>query len=336
MPDDTRPAAVLTGTGGEALGLEDRDVAGSNREVRPVEGGGEDRCEAASGEVVSRRVWPAGGLAGIGDEAAPDLDGQLSAVTSLGWDAVELRTVDGTALSDVDRPGRVRVVAAVRAAGLRVVCLDSRIGGWAGTVADPFERDLAELRVLVEYARALDTRYVRIMSYPNAGLPEPAWRREVVDRVRRLADVAEAAGITLLHENCVGWAATSAERALDLLDAVDSPALRLLFDVGNGVAHGYFAPDLLADLVPFVAHVHVKDALRDTVDGDTVYTLPGDGVAGVRECLRLLRAGRYDGALSIEPHLATRPHEGRWVGDGGTAAFLVAGRRLAELVRDTR
>jgi sugar phosphate isomerase/epimerase len=274
-------------------------------------------------------AWPAGGLVGIGDEAAPDLDGQLAAVRALGWDAVELRTVDGHAVADLDAAGRDRLVRAVHAAGVRVVCLDSRIGGWAGTVADPFERDTAELAALTGLCAELGTPYVRIMSYPNAGLPGADWRRAVVDRVRVLADLAAAAGTTLVHENCAGWAATSAERALDLLDAVGNPALRLLFDVGNGVAHGYDAPSLLADLVPFVAHVHVKDAVGG--GADTTYTLPGDGKAGVTECLRLLRAGGYSGALSIEPHLATRPHEGRWADGTGTASFVAAGRRLAEL-----
>jgi sugar phosphate isomerase/epimerase len=283
---------------------------------------------------VPGEQWPPGGFAGIGDEAAPDLDGQLQAMAQLGWDAIELRTVDGHALCDLDHAGRDRLIAAVHAAGVRVVCLDSRIGGWAGTVADPFAQDLTELGALVELCRSLATPYVRVMSYPNADWPQPRWRQEVVDRLRRLADIAEAAGITLLHENCVGWAATRADRALDLLDAVGSPALRLLFDVGNGVAHGYHAPDLLFDLVPFVAHVHVKDAVGG--GADTTYTLPGDGVVGVRECLRLLRAGGYDGALSIEPHLATRPHEDRWAGAGGAAAFTAAGRRLADLVRETR
>ncbi len=279
-------------------------------------------------------TWPAGGLAGIGDEAAPPLAGQLRAVAQRGGGAVELRTVDGHAVADLDRAGRARLVSAVRAAGVRVVCLDSRIGGWAGTVADPFEPDLAELTTLADLCAELGTPYVRIMSYPNAGLPAARWRREVLDRVRRLADVAEAAGITVLHENCVGWAASRADRVLDLLHTVDSPALRLLFDVGNGPAHGYTASDLLADLVPFVAHVHVKDAVG--AGADTTYTLPGDGRAGVVACLRLLSAAGYDGALSIEPHLATRPHEDRWADAGGTAAFVAAGHRLAELVRDVR
>lgn len=278
-------------------------------------------------------TWPAGGLAGIGDEAAPDLGGQLAAVRALGWDAVELRTVDGLPIADLDRAGRDRLVRAVHAAGLRVVCLDSRIGGWAGTITDRLDRDTGELAALATLGAELGTGFVRIMSYPNAGLPGAEWRRAVVDRIRVLADLAATAGITLLHENCAGWAATSAERTLDLLDTVGSPALRLLFDVGNGVAHGYDAPSLLAELVPFVAHVHVKDAVGG--GAGTTYTLPGDGKAGVAECLRLLRAGGYSGALSIEPHLATRPHEGWWADVTGTASFIAAGRRLAELVEDT-
>jgi sugar phosphate isomerase/epimerase len=247
---------------------------------------------------------------------------------------VELRTVDGHALADLDRAGCDRLVRAVHAAGLRVVCLDSQIGGWAGTIADPLDRDTDELAALAGLCAELGTGYVRIMSYPNAGLSGTDWRRAVVDRIRVLADLAASAGITLLHENCVGWAAASAERALDLLDAVGSPALRLLFDIGNGVAHGYDAASLLADLVPFVAHVHVKDAVGG--GADTTYTLPGDGKAGVARCLRLLRAGGYPGALSIEPHLATRPHDGRWADETGTASFTDAGRRLAELVEDTQ
>ncbi|WP_410586196.1 sugar phosphate isomerase/epimerase family protein [Amycolatopsis sp. lyj-23] len=278
-------------------------------------------------------TWPAGGLAGIGDEAAPDLDGQLAAVRTLGWDALELRTVDGHAVADLDRAGRDRLVRAVHAAELTVVCLDSRIGGWAGSVLDPLDRDTAELSALAGLGAELGTPFVRIMSYPNAGLPEDAWRRAVVERIRVLADLAAEAGITLLHENCAGWAATSAERGLELLDAVGSPALRLLFDVGNGVAHGYDAPALLAELLPFVAHVHVKDA----VDGEAgpVYTLPGDGRARVADCLRLLRSGGYTGALSLEPHLVTRPHEGRWADSAGASPFVAAGRRLAKLVEAT-
>jgi sugar phosphate isomerase/epimerase len=272
--------------------------------------------------------WPAGGYAGIGDEAAADVAGQVAAVTALGWPGIELRTVAGTPLAAMRPRPFTDLAHAVSAAGLRVVCVDSGIGNWSRPATGPFSDDLDELAVLARRCVTLDCRFVRIMSWPGDGLSDADWRRTVLERARCLAGQAEQAGLTLLHENCAGWAGDNAERAVELLDSVDSPALRLLFDVGNGIEYRYRALDLLRDLVPYVAHVHVKDAVR-AADG-VRYTLPGDGDCEVADCLRLLAAHGYQGALSIEPHLATRPHERRFV--GSARGFLEAGHRLADLV----
>jgi len=271
-------------------------------------------------------------LAGLTDEAAASLDGQLAAVRTLGWTALELRSVDGTALADLPRDEVRTLARRLAASGTGVVCLASRIGNWARPITSDFAQDLRELRVLEEYAHLLDCRRIRVMSYPNDGLPEEEWGRRAVERLHLLTDRAERAGLTLLHENCAGWAGADAERALRLLAEVDSPALRLLFDTGNGVPYGYRAAELLRPLLPYVDHVHVKDAVRDAT-GETAYTLPGDGEAEVRTCLRLLAEAGYDGAYSIEPHLALRPHEGlARPGEDAADLFVRAGRRLAELL----
>ncbi len=266
-------------------------------------------------------------LAGITDEAAPDLDTQIAVLTELGWPAVELRTIDRQAVADLTDGQFAAVATALADNGLRVICLASRIGNWARPITADFEQDLAELDVLVRRARSIGTRYVRIMSYPNDGLSDPEWRTGVITRITALARRAEAGGVTLLHENCSGWAGTGAERMLELLDEVASPALKLLFDTGNGVAHGYDGFDLLADIVGHVEHVHVKDA------DPQGFTIPGEGAARVADCVKLLRANGYRGAWSLEPHLALRPHEPGELADDAVASFLAAGRAMAELLR---
>lgn len=272
-------------------------------------------------------------LSGIGDEAAPGLDRQIEAVRRLGWDSVELRSVDGVPLADLEDPAFDRVVGRLADAGLGVSCVDSRIGNWARTVVSPFADDLTELDRLAERCDRLGTRLVRIMSYPNAGLANGDWEREVLSRIRRLTARAEDAGLVLMHENCAGWAATDPARMLRLLDAADSPALRLLFDVGNGIAYGYEAYDLLADIAPYVAHVHVKDGTGDT--SAQFYSLPGDGNCRVADSLRLLFAGGYSGVVSIEPHINIRPHEG-WSDPSGDYVdeFVAYGQRLDKLVSE--
>lgn len=271
-------------------------------------------------------------LGGIGDEAAPDLAGQIAAHTRLGWSAIELRTVDGQALADLDDSAFERVREAVQDAGLRVPCVDSRIANWGRPISGNLGTDVAELAALAPRCRALGTRYVRIMSYPNDGLTIAQWGAEVVRRIRTLAAQAADEGLVLLHENCAGWAGESAERTLRLLDAVDSPALRLIFDIGNGLAYGYRPYDFLAQVVDAVAHVHVKDGV--TAGDKQVWTGPGDGECRVADCLRLLAGRGWTGVWSIEPHLNVQPHAGNIdAGEAGPDAFVAYGRRLEALLR---
>ncbi|MFF9804521.1 sugar phosphate isomerase/epimerase family protein [Streptomyces coeruleorubidus] len=289
---------------------------------------------ARSATGASRLPAPPGiRFAGIGDEAAPGLADQVRAHRLLGWSAVELRDIDGTALADLDDAAFDRVAETLGEARLDVVCVDSRIANWARPITGDFELDRDELKRLAPRCAALGTRHVRVMSYPNdpdAPLDEPEWARRAVDRMRRLARQAEDAGIVLLHENCAGWAGADAARALRLLAEVDSPALRLVFDTGNGVAYGYEAYDLLTELVAWVDHVQVKDARAEA--GEAVYTLPGEGSCRVADCLRLLLDHGYTGTWSIEPHRTVRPHEGRTdAGRDGVAEFVRYGRALEAL-----
>ncbi|GGY50490.1 hypothetical protein GCM10010363_34270 [Streptomyces omiyaensis] len=281
---------------------------------------------------MSRSCDLTGRITGIGDEAAPDLAGQIAVARELGWSALELRTLDGIPLGELPAPAVREAAGLLHAAGLGVVCLDSRIGNWARPVTGPFAADLEELERLAEHGRVLGCRSLRVMSWTDGGLPEEEWGARAVDRMRRLARRAEELGVELLHENCTGWAGSDASRTLGMLAEVDSPALRVLFDTGNGVPYGYDAHALLARLLPHVAHVHVKDALPGDRPGDAVYTLPGEGVARVADCVRLLEDHGYRGAYSLEPHLAVVPHAGVTGAAADTAApFVRAARRLAAL-----
>ena len=271
-------------------------------------------------------------LGGIGDEAAPDLAGQIAAHTALGWSSIELRTVDGRAIADLDDDAFELLRASIDAAGLQVSCVDSRIANWGRPISGNLGADVAELAALAPRCRALGTRYVRIMSYPNDGLTTAQWGAEAIRRIRVLTAQAADEGLVLLHENCAGWAGESAERTLRLLDAVDSPALWLIFDIGNGIAYGYRPYDFLRQVVDAVAHVHVKDGVRR--DGTDVWTDPGDGDCRVVDCLRLLVERGWTGVWSIEPHLHVQPHAGVTdAGQAGPDAFVAYGRRLENLLR---
>ncbi|GAB2499690.1 sugar phosphate isomerase/epimerase family protein [Nocardiopsis aegyptia] len=285
---------------------------------------------AADAPAHARRPFrPA--LAGIGDEAAPDLGGQLAALARLRWQLLELRTVGGVPVAGMDDGAFARTAERIHAAGVGVVCVASKIGDWSRPVTGDFAVDVRELDVLARRCALLGTRLVRVMSYASGGLPASEWGARARTRLRELALRAEDAGLVLAHENCTGWAGEDAERMLDLVTGVDSPALRLLLDTGNGVAHGYAVPPMLRSLIDLVVHVHVKDAVAGP-DGTAEYVLPGAGQAGVVDVLQALAGHGYDGALSIEPHISLRPHEGSGAGQGDGTGFEAHGRALERLL----
>lgn len=248
---------------------------------------------------------------GIADEGGESLAAQLACHRALGWNTLELRSIDGLPLARLGQQQLDAVCAAIADSGFTVPVLDSQIGNWRSDITDPFAADVQELTLLARLARPLGSCMVRIMSYPNQrpgqALDETAWHREVFRRLTALAKQAADQGLVLVHENCSGWGGQSLAHTLRLLDAVAHPSLQLLFDLGNGPAYSYEAGAWLEKVWPRVAHVHVKDALRDD-QGQVRYTLPGEGDCRVRESITFLHARGYTGQWSIEPHLALIPH----------------------------
>ncbi|RUT35703.1 sugar phosphate isomerase/epimerase [Paenibacillus zeisoli] len=272
-------------------------------------------------------------LSGLSDEAGPEIAEQIEAHKELGWSEIEIRTVKGQALGDWDDALFSQVRSEIQAASLQVTSVASRIANWERPITGDFGQDLEELRKIADRMHDLGAKYVRIMSYPNDGLDEAEWRTRVIDRIHRLTELAREADIVLLHENCSGWAGTDPERALQLVEEVNSPHLRLLFDTGNGIAYRYETFDYLTRVWPYVEHVHIKDGILQ--EGKEVYTFPGEGHSKVKECLIWLLEHDYKGILSIEPHLHLIPHlrqNQRSV--GFKDSYIAYGQKLEKLLEE--
>lgn len=245
-------------------------------------------------------------LTGVADEGASSIADQIACHRALGWNHLELRSIDAVPVARLADEAWRAVVDQLQQHAMAVPVLASQIGNWGSRIAGDFAVDLAELDRLLEIAAPLGTRMIRIMSYPNSGWEEARWRAAVIERLCRLTEVAQRHDVVLVHENCAGWAGRSAEHTLDMLHAVGSDHLKLLFDVGNGLSYGYQALDFLREVWPYVAHVHLKDGLGS---GQGVhYQELGEGETGAVECIDFLLRNGYGGWFSIEPHLSLIPH----------------------------
>ena len=86
-------------------------------------------------------------------------------------------------------------------------------------------------------------------------------RDEVLRRMRELTDVAEEAGVVLLHENEKDIYGDIPRRCLDIVESVGSPHLRLAWDAANFVQVGVRPfTEGYAHLRPHLEYMQIKDA----------------------------------------------------------------------------
>lgn len=263
-------------------------------------------------------------LSGFGDEIDPDPAVQLAVLAALGARHIEVRSAWGTNIVELTDAQLDALAAAVDARGMAVSAIASPVGKVDVTTEDGGE--LARLRAAVSAAHRLGSRYVRIFSfYRPAGVAPAEIRDAVLARMRAFARLAEESDVVLLHENEKDIYGDVPARVADLVESVDSPALRVAWDNANFVQVGVRPyDDGYALLRPHLEYLQVKDALAAT--GEVVPAGHGDGQ--LHRTLTALRDDGYAGFASLEPHLASQHELG---GFSGPAEFGRAARAFADL-----
>lgn len=258
-------------------------------------------------------------LSGFGDEIDPDPKIQASVLLALGASHIEVRSAWGVNVVELSDEQVTELKGILDAAGMKVSAVASPIGKVDASL--PAAHEVERLRRIIEVAKALGTKYIRMFSFFRAEDKSPADIRDaVMERLTLLAAEAHAAGVVLIHENEKDIYGDTPERVLDILETVNSPALRAAWDNANFVQVGVKPyTDAYAMLRPYLEYLQVKDAIAGS--GEVVPTGRGDGQ--LVETLTALSQDGYTGFASLEPHLAAQHELG---GFSGPEAFGEAAR----------
>lgn len=239
-------------------------------------------------------------ISGFSDEIDEQVTKQFAHLNKLGIAYFEPRGIDGANIADLDDGQVLELKQKMEQYGIKASSIGSPIGKIK--ITDDFEAHLEKLKRVIRTAKLLGTKYIRVFSF---FMPQDAdyapYKAEVLRRMKAMTALAEAEGVILLHENEKEIYGDTAPRCLEIIEAVNSPALRCVFDPANFIQCGQDTyPAAFELLKPYIVYMHIKDALPD---GEVVPA--GYGAGNLEAILRALNDNGYNGFLSLEPHLGS-------------------------------
>jgi 3-dehydroshikimate dehydratase len=265
-------------------------------------------------------------LSAFADEISPSIDEQIRACQENGVHLIELRGVANKNVMDFDDDLCAEIRSKLKAAKMGISAIGSPIG--KVKITDPFEPHMDRFRKAVQLAEFFETPLIRMFSFypPRDGELMYAYRDEVMRRLEAMVEYVENRDVVLVHENEGRIYGEMGKECLDILRTVNSPKLRNCFDFANYVVAGQNPKCCWADLKPYLAHIHIKDA---TYGGKVVPAGEGDGC--IPALLEDAWKGGYRGVLTLEPHLA---HAGQFAGFTGPKLFKVAVDALKKVCQE--
>ena len=249
--------------------------------------------------------------------ACPDwtLEQAFNNGAAYGYDGVEIESMDGHRLATPqllkENVRRIRRLS--ETSGCRSLSILSHIQLAREDMEEQAEA-LSEAQLYLELLGDLDTEYLRVMGNWTLEKPNEEWLIDTAsDSLSSLADMAADlnAKIVLETHDCF----RDARMLCRVLERVDSPQVFALWDTQHSFRGGQTPAEVWSNLSNWVAHVHVKDARRNIGTPPAAGSKPevqahdiesweavpiGDGEIPIRDSLRVLADGGYDGFVSYE------------------------------------
>jgi sugar phosphate isomerase/epimerase len=253
-------------------------------------------------------------LGTITDGISRDFEYALDTMVETGLEYVELQYLWEKQVGDLTDPDIERVKGLIEERNLKVSCIShhnlTALPVETAVDAPAYQAHLATLQRCIDVAQALDTSLVRIFSFRKEMvlfgaepiISEGAWTT-LLNRLEAPLRVADAAGITLVIETAISGNVTSAYLARKLIDELDAPHLKVLWDPCSSLYCTEIPyPDAYEVIREHIAHVHLKDGVVNlpAATFDFCAMRQGQMDPYYNNIVDALKRDGYDGAISLE------------------------------------
>ncbi len=255
-------------------------------------------------------------LAAITDEFSPTLSDAIPVMKEIGMTAAELRVVNGKNILDLSDDELERARETLNAAGLPVISiaspllkcvlpnapeLDSRFQHDVFASKHTFADQPRLTEHAMEVAKFFGARIVRVFSYWRTVQPGRCFDR-IAEALTELATLGKRENVIIGLENEHACNLGAAWEAAQVLNAVEHPYLRLVWDPANALVAGEDPFPSGYSMLPKnrIVHVHAKDC---HMEGDKPVWGPlGTRSVRWKEQIAALLEDEYKGYISLETH----------------------------------
>jgi L-ribulose-5-phosphate 3-epimerase len=255
-------------------------------------------------------------IAAITDEFSPDPVLALEAMEKIGMTGAELRVLWGKNIMDLSRDEMNRARDLVRSKNMEVISIASPLLKCvlpnAPAVDTRFQQDIFASKHTFEdqprltdhafmLAKHFGARIIRVFSYWRTVEPGKCFD-QVASALSNLAEKAAKEDLIIGLENEHACNLGTAAETVPVLNAVNHPNLKLVWDPANALVAGEIPFPGGYNLIPKgrIVHVHVKDCHME--DHKPIWGPVGTRHVDWKGQVAALMADGYDGWLSLETH----------------------------------
>ena len=253
-------------------------------------------------------------LGTITDGISRDFEYALDTMVATGLEYVELQYLWEKQVGDLTDADIERVQGLIAARNLKVSCIShhnlSALPVDTAVVAPAYREHITTLQRCIDVAQAVGTNLVRIFSFrkemvlfgAEPVISEGAWAT-LMNRLEEPLQIADAAGITLVMETAISGNVTSALLARKLIDALEVPHLKVLWDPCSSLYCTEVPyPDGYEAIREHIAHVHLKDGIVNlpAATFDFCAMRQGQMDPYYNDIVGALKRDGYEGAISLE------------------------------------
>lgn len=265
------------------------------------------------------------------------IDTAVRHIAGLGYTGIEITVNPGwvTELSTLDRAERQRILGLVRQHNLALPA----VGAHTDLLRSPEEHQAILERLCTAMDLAVDWSIDGTVPYvltTPGGKPEQydSVKELLAERLQELGEEAAKRGVIIALEAHVGASLDTPQHTVEVLSMVQSPNIRLNFDISHFNVMGVPIAESVQAMVPYAVHTHIKDESGRYPDHK--FLIPGEGVFDYVTYLREMEKAGYTGYIVPEISIMRQRQPGYDPLAAATQSYEVVSKAFAAAGLDPR